>query len=110
MSAGTRRGLSAQERETCAALRNEIGPPKKHDHLRQPMVSAEEVRRLLDCIARLDDVAWPARAYVYGTWGYALSRARDLSADMNEKTYLYSGTLDGESVWVVAWDPKRVAS
>lgn len=49
---------------------------------------------------------WPARAYVYGTWGYALERARELATEKNQKTYLYRSSLDGEPVWVVAWDPK----
>lgn len=49
---------------------------------------------------------WPAQAYVYGTWGYALARARELATEKNQKTYLYRASLNGESVWVVSWDPK----
>lgn len=51
--------------------------------------------------------SWPARAYVYGVWEYALGRAIEHSAERNQKTYVYASTLDGEPVWVVAWDPKR---
>lgn len=103
----SRRDLTVQERKTCDALRKEIGPPTARDHMWQPMVSAEEIRGLLDCIDRISDVDWPARAYVYGTWGYALSRARELAAGDGQKMYLYAGVLDGEQVWVVGWDPKR---
>lgn len=54
------------------------------------------------------ELTWPARAYVYGTWGYALERARDHSSQRNLRTYLYKSMLDGYPVWVVAWDPKKV--
>jgi len=49
---------------------------------------------------------WPALAYVYGTWGYALNRARELATEKQQKTYLYRSLLNGEPVWVVSWDPK----
>lgn len=49
---------------------------------------------------------WPAQAYVYGTWDYALARARELATEKQQKTYLYKAALNGESVWVVSWDPK----
>ena len=52
-----------------------------------------------------DQPRWPARAYVYGTWGYALNRARDMAAERNQRFYLYAGLLDGERVWVAALDP-----
>ena len=45
--------LSEAERETIRALRREIGPLTERDHAWQPMVSAGEVRVLLDCIDRL---------------------------------------------------------
>lgn len=66
-------------------------------------------RNLLDSdwVASLTAPDWPARAYIYGTWAYALNRAREHSTERNQKTYLYASTLDGETVWVVAWDPKR---
>ena len=50
--------------------------------------------------------AWPAVAYVYGTWEYALNRARELATEMQQKTYLYRGSLNGQPCWVVSWDPK----
>lgn len=50
---------------------------------------------------------WPARAYVYGTFGYALERAREMAAARQQRMWLYRGVLDGEQVWVAAWDPKR---
>jgi hypothetical protein len=53
------------------------------------------------------NVNWPARAYVYGTWGYALDQARDRVKRAKQKMYLYKGVLDGEPVWVVSWDPKK---
>lgn len=49
---------------------------------------------------------WPAQAYVYGTWDYALERARELATEKQQKTYLYRSSLNGEPVWVVSWDPK----
>jgi hypothetical protein len=49
---------------------------------------------------------WPALAYVYSDWGYALSRARELATEKNQKTYLYQTTLGGRTYWVVSWDPK----
>lgn len=49
---------------------------------------------------------WPAMAYVYGTWDYALSRARELATEKQQKTYLYRSSLHGEPCWVVSWDPK----
>lgn len=49
---------------------------------------------------------WPALAYVYGTWGYALSRARELATEKNQKTYLYRASLGDRAYWVVSWDPK----
>lgn len=36
--------------ETCAALRREIGEPTARDHQWQPMVSAGEIRQLLDAV------------------------------------------------------------
>lgn len=39
--------------EQIAALRTEIGPPTDRDHKWQPMVSAGEVRALLDMVERL---------------------------------------------------------
>lgn len=50
---------------------------------------------------------WPARAYIYGTWDFALSQARDRARRFTQRMYLYQSTLDGDSVWVVSWDPKR---
>lgn len=99
--------LTVEERKTYADLRREVGPPSRRDHLTQPMVSVQEVRRLLDCVERLQEPGWPACAYVYGVWEYALGRALEHSAERHQKTYLYAGTLDGAPVWVVAWDPKR---
>ena len=54
-----------------------------------------------------DTPSWPARAYAYGTWGYALERAREHARERRQRVYLYRGALDGEAVWVAAWDPKR---
>jgi hypothetical protein len=51
---------------------------------------------------------WPARAWVYGTWGYAVERAREQAARRRLRMWVYAGVLDGESVWVAALDPKRV--
>lgn len=50
---------------------------------------------------------WPARAYVYGTFGYALTLTIWRANQMGQKMYLYKGVLDGESVWISSWDPKR---
>jgi hypothetical protein len=50
---------------------------------------------------------WPAMAYVYGTWGYALARARERAKSHQQKMYLYQGVLNGETVWVVSWDRKK---
>lgn len=49
---------------------------------------------------------WPAMAYVYGTWGYALDRALAFAAERHLKQHVYQGTLNDELVWVVSWDPK----
>lgn len=49
---------------------------------------------------------WPARAYVYGTWEYALHRAWEHATERKQKVYVYQGELDGETVWVASWDPK----
>ena len=53
-----------------------------------------------------DAPSWPARAYTYGTWRYALARAREHAQERHQRVYLYRGDLDGEAVWVAAWDPK----
>lgn len=51
-------------------------------------------------------VGWPAQAYVYGTFGYALTQTVQRARSHRQKMYLYRGTLDGETVWVSSWDPK----
>lgn len=52
-------------------------------------------------------INWPARAYIYGTWGYALNRARERATEFEQRMWLYRAVLDGEPVWVVTFDPKR---
>lgn len=54
-----------------------------------------------------DRLDWPARAYVYTSWGYALSEARARAERFQQRMWLFRATLDGEQVWVVSWDPKR---
>ena len=49
---------------------------------------------------------WPALAYIFGTWGYALNRARELATEKQLRTYLYRGSMNGRPCWVVSWDPK----
>ena len=56
--------------------------------------------------AENDATSWPARAYAYGTWGYALARAREHARERHQRVYLYRAALDDEPVWVAAWDPK----
>ena len=41
-------------------------------------------------------INWPARAYIYGTWGYALNRARDRAAKFQQRMWLYRGVLDAQ--------------
>lgn len=53
---------------------------------------------------------WPAVAYCYLGWGYALNRAREYAAQRKLKTYVYKSTLEGSPVWVVSWDPKDVTT
>lgn len=50
---------------------------------------------------------WPARAYIYGTWGYALWNARILATERKMKVYVYQGFLDNDRIWAVSWDPKE---
>jgi hypothetical protein len=57
---------------------------------------------------RIDEpLTWPARAWVYGTWGYAVSCARDEATRRRQRVWVYAGMLDGEPVWVASLDPKR---
>lgn len=53
------------------------------------------------------DIDWPARAYIYGTYGFALRETIIRAKNHKQKMYLYRGTLNGEWVWVAAWDPKK---
>lgn len=53
---------------------------------------------------------WPALAYIFGTWEYALNRARDLATEKQQRTYLYRGSMNGRPCWVVSWDPKPEAA
>jgi hypothetical protein len=53
---------------------------------------------------------WPAFAYLYTTWGYALIRAREHATERQLHTYLYAVTLNGEPFWAVSWDPKEETS
>lgn len=52
-------------------------------------------------------INWPAMLYIYGTWAYALDRAREVVTRQNRKMYLYQGVVNGELVWIVSWDPKK---
>lgn len=58
-------------------------------------------------------MSWPALAYVFGTWGYALEQARALAAEHHQRVRLYRSTLNakaypsGQSVWVVDWEVQR---
>ncbi len=52
---------------------------------------------------------WPARAYAYGTWAYALNQTLERVDRARQKMYVYKGELDGEIVWVGSWDPKPAA-
>ncbi|HEY9352363.1 MAG TPA: hypothetical protein VIP28_03885 [Nocardioides sp.] len=71
-------------------------------------VLVDHVTWLLDELDRRPS-GWPAMAYVYGTWGYALKRARELATEKQQKTYLYRSSFNGEPCWVVSWDPKPEA-
>lgn len=61
----------------------------------------------------MDASSWPAMAYFYGTWGYALSRAREIARERNQRVRLYRGTFDakgfapGKPVWIVDWEVQR---
>jgi len=50
---------------------------------------------------------WPAFAYLYGTWGYALNRALEHSRERKQKVYLYRAWFGSKNWWVVSWDPKE---
>lgn len=52
-------------------------------------------------------MSWPARAYVYGTFGYALSQTIKRAKRKNQHMFVYKSTLNGETVWVGSWDPKE---
>ena len=49
---------------------------------------------------------WPAFAYIYGTWGYALARAIEHSKQRHQKVYVFKVDFPERSWWVVSWDPK----
>ena len=53
---------------------------------------------------------WPAFAYLFGTWGYALQRALDLNARYKQKIYLYQAEMNGRPWWVTSFDPKEKAN
>lgn len=50
---------------------------------------------------------WPARAYCYGTFGYALSQTILRAKAHKQQMFVYQGVLDGEVVWIGSWDPKK---
>lgn len=49
---------------------------------------------------------WPAFAYLYGTWGYALTNARDHASERRQKVYLYRAEMNGRWWWVASWGPE----
>lgn len=51
-------------------------------------------------------MTWPAFAYLYGTWGYALERANEMSAERGLRMHLYRAEFCGMTRWAVSWDPK----
>ena len=90
--------LSEAEQETIRALRREIGPLTERDHAWQPMVSAGEVRVLLDCIDRLAREA------------AAATRARaEGAAEMSDAVRLLLAKYEGRSKWVGYEQPRREA-
>lgn len=58
-------------------------------------------------------MTWPALAYFYGTWGYALSRANEIAAERQQRVRLYRSFLSAKGcppdvpVWVVDWEVQR---
>lgn len=52
-------------------------------------------------------MTWPAFAYLYGTWEYALQRAIEHANERKLKVYLYRASLLDREWWVVSWDPKE---
>lgn len=54
-------------------------------------------------------MTWPAFAYLYGTWGYALNQALEHSRERNQKVYVYQARFGSRNYWVASWDPKEKA-
>lgn len=56
-------------------------------------------------------MSWPAMAYVYGTWGYALERANEHARERQQRVRLYQAgrketVIAGwnSCLWVVDWE------
>lgn len=76
------------------------GGPELYKHLADVFLAA------LNGPPADDGPGWPAMSYVYGTWAYALERAREHATERNQRVWLYRAEVNGELQWIVAWDPK----
>lgn len=70
-------------------------------------VQVRDVRLLLDALDQWPEPVWPARAWVYGTWGNAVSQAREHAGRHRQRVWVYAAHLDGEPAWVASLDPRR---
>lgn len=51
---------------------------------------------------------WPAMAYIYGTFGYALTETITRAFARKQKMYIRKVTVEGMPVWMASWDPRKV--
>lgn len=49
-------------------------------------------------------MAWPAAAYVYLTWAYALARAREQATQRGQRVYVRRAKIEGRWMWITSWD------